>query len=88
MCRFQINGRGSKKVTTSETTLIEAGIQAAKRMFTQEPSTSKSQALCTGVHSTQISESASLIRGRKRGEQTGPGGRMVLVLQKHLVIQI
>ena len=50
MCKFQINGIGSRKVTTSEITLREPGMQAAKRMFTQEPSTFKSQALCTGVH--------------------------------------
>ncbi len=51
MCKSQINGNGSRTVTTSEITLMEAGMHAAGRMFTQEPSTSESQALCTGVHS-------------------------------------
>ena len=50
ICKFQINGSGSRTVTTSEAALIAAGMVAAKRGFTQEPSTSVSQALCRGVH--------------------------------------
>ena len=62
MCRFQINGNGSNTVMTSETTLMDPGMHAAKRMLTQEPSTSRSHALFTGVHwKTERKASAMLL---------------------------
>lgn len=62
ICKLQINGSGSRTVTTSETALMEPGMDTAKMVFTQEPSTFASQVLCTGVHwKTERSISAILL---------------------------
>ena len=50
MCMPQISGMGKKTVAKSATTLIEAGMVAATKVFRHVPGVAGSQALCTGVH--------------------------------------